>query len=146
MKACNRCEITKSLDEYYPSRNGVKSICKECTHKRHKQYHATHKRKPYTNPNTNTNKLLKDSVKQFYGCLNPACPCVGMLPAHCLDFHHIEDKSFQIGCGGRGVTSLVTEMNKCTILCAVCHRMETWSYLDCSQFRRCCVNCDGKPE
>jgi len=48
----------------------------------------------------------------------------------CLDFHHLDGKTFNIGDGirlGRGLKSLTEEMGKCIILCANCHRKETFS-------------------
>jgi hypothetical protein len=42
----------------------------------------------------------------------------------CLDFHHLHDKSFNIGnqCRDKGVASIKNEVDKCVVLCANCHR------------------------
>lgn len=80
-----------------------------------------------------------NAVKCRYGCMNPDCPCTGPLPPYCLDFHHVDPKSklFSIGAALRTMAAIKREVVKCTVLCAVCHRMETWGNLDASQFRLC---------
>ncbi len=89
-------------------------------------------------------KKIKDNIKAHYGCMNPACPCGNVVPAYCLDFHHLGDKLFNIGCHAtKGMALLIAEINKCTVLCAVCHRMEKWGDLDASGFEKCQVDCDG---
>ena len=90
-------------------------------------------------------RQLKIKVKTHYGCLNPGCPCMDSLPPYCLDFHHIDSKSFQLGNATRSLQALIAEMNKCTILCAVCHRMETWGDLDASNFIKCNLDNKGNP-
>jgi hypothetical protein len=59
-----------------------------------------------------------------------------------LDFHHIKDKKFNIAEVSRYGPKVIQEINKCTILCAVCHRMETCGNLDVSTFKNC--NLDEK--
>jgi hypothetical protein len=89
-------------------------------------------------------RQIKDAIKTQYGCMNPACPCEKGIPAYCLDFHHLHDKLFDIGCHAqKGMKALVAEINKCTVLCAVCHRMEKWGDLDASGFEKCQVDCEG---
>jgi len=85
-------------------------------------------------------------VKSFYGCSNPACSAVNLDPVQ-LDFHHLDpsQKSRNVSTMRNCRTDKVTtEMCKCCILCANCHRLETWGKLDCSQFRQCCVGADWK--
>ena len=78
-------------------------------------------------------------IKERYGCMNPECKWQGKLPPCCLDFHHLDETN------KRHVSQLVLyrtevildEVKKCTLLCAICHRMATYDALDCSGFRRC---------
>lgn len=81
-------------------------------------------------------KHLKEKVKKYYGCMNPNCICKN-LPSYCLDFHHIDNKKFNLGNTYRSAEAIINEMAKCTIICAICHRMETWGDLDASKFPRC---------
>jgi len=88
------------------------------------------------------------AVKLFYGCQNPACPCTHTLPSYCLDCHHVSGpKKFNLGSGGKNksLLTLASEMRKCTVLCAVCHRMEKWGELDCATFKKCNVTDDCVP-
>lgn len=39
-----------------------------------------------------------------------------------LDFHHLRDKSFQIGERRRGIDLVLKEIAKCVVLCKECHR------------------------
>lgn len=90
-------------------------------------------------------RALLDKVKIAYGCQNPNCPCQHPLPPCCYDFHHIDPltKIFTIGGNAQAISKLVAEINKCTVLCAVCHRMETWGELDTTAFVKCKIDIDG---
>ena len=50
------------------------------------------------------------------------CVCGEKDPC-CLDFHHLGDKSFNVGnCNDVTVDTLLKEVSKCIVLCANCHR------------------------
>ncbi len=54
------------------------------------------------------------------------CACGENRP-ECLDFHHKENKAFDIMHAvrrGIGIDSLKAEIEKCEIICANCHRYE----------------------
>lgn len=65
-------------------------------------------------------------IKLQYGCQNKLCQCRHELIAAELDFHHLDmnEKENTIGRVLRagGLSCLVEEINKCTVLCAHCHR------------------------
>lgn len=47
----------------------------------------------------------------------------------CLDFHHLADKEFDIGRAvklGMSIKRIAKEIEKCILLCANCHRKETY--------------------
>jgi len=87
---------------------------------------------------SNKNRNLIKEIKKKYGCLNPNCSWQGEFkPCH-LDFHHLKDKEFNIGNHLEQTTSrLLTEIQKCTLLCACCHRDVTWGSLDAKEFPLC---------
>jgi hypothetical protein len=67
-----------------------------------------------------------DAIKLHYGCQNDLCPLksIGYVSDE-LDFHHIDPKSkeFTISSLKNRLPSLVaSEINKCCVLCANCHR------------------------
>lgn len=66
-----------------------------------------------------------DELKSSKGC--SVC---GESRPPCLDFHHKdpESKLFCIGLGhGKSRGAVEKEIEKCTVICANCHRVLTWS-------------------
>jgi NAD-dependent SIR2 family protein deacetylase len=62
------------------------------------------------------------------GELDTYCrPCRGEADPLVLEFDHIKDKSFEIGAGlpDRNWESILTEIEKCEVVCANCHRRRT---------------------
>jgi hypothetical protein len=97
----------------------------------------------YNRRYTQANRQFIDGIKLHFGCLNPACVCAGKsIKACCLDFHHITGKKkFNLGNAISQCPKAITkEMNKCTVLCAICHRLATWGELDASHLKTCNVN------
>lgn len=71
-------------------------------------------------------KVTVEAIKTHYGCLNPDCQwTAGYHPAS-LDFHHIDPTVKEHGLSkiNRYAFNEKTrdEINKCTVLCANCHR------------------------
>ena len=91
------------------------------------------------------NRELLNKIKLHYGCMNPGCCWTGDLHPACLDYHHIngEDKKFGAAQCHRPTALLINEINKCTVVCANCHRMITWGKLDGSQIRKCRISSTG---
>jgi hypothetical protein len=102
------------------------------TKKRFVEEHPNYWRKGYEKY-----KEFLASIKLYNGCQNPHCQWDGPYAPSQLDFHHIEEKSFNIGNQRRAYEKINVEVKKCTVLCANCHRMITWSGLDAIDFPRC---------
>lgn len=87
-------------------------------------------------------QLLND-VKLAYGCCNPECCWAGHIDSCALDFHHLDPSSKET-CVTFLSTSkmlrIVEEVRKCTVLCAVCHRLERFGIIDANDFTRCEVD------
>lgn len=117
-------------------------FCRACLDKK-KEYQQKYQTKPTSKSMSRTRRkavrAMLDGVKSHYGCMNPECVCPKQLPPYALDFHHIDGKEFNLGASSHHSSrrKLVAEVNKCTILCAICHRMETWGDLDASGFPLC---------
>jgi len=86
----------------------------------------------YSNPNHRKeiiakNKRLQEKIRNFidnYKSTRKCALCPENHPA-CLDFHHNGDKEFNIGLAIHSICSmdrLIKEIEKCTLLCANCHR------------------------
>lgn len=57
----------------------------------------------------------------------PCMDCGGTFPAEAMDFDHVEEKSFSIATGGmrKSFSELQSELQKCQVVCANCHRVRT---------------------
>lgn len=99
----NRDKYRKSSREYMQRNPAIRKKCREKWRK------------------------YKNLVKEYNGCLNPECKWEGEYDASILDFHHLEasSKSFTISKTSVSMCKLQTEMHKCTIICANCHRLIT---------------------
>lgn len=85
-------------------------------------------------------RRLIESIKLKMGCQNPDCCWSGDFHGCDLDYHHIDPntKSNSIALMATAkVERLVNEINKCTVLCAVCHRRVHANSVDPSKFNLC---------
>lgn len=63
----------------------------------------------------------------------PCADCNNFYPFYVMDFDHQTEKSFNIAeysRYGASFQSLLTEIAKCELVCANCHRERTWGHLD----------------
>ena len=117
MKTCKRCKEIKPLDEFYKQRqistkgktcNYFDSYCKKC-----RCLYATERRQ----------KIRKQAVEYLGG----QCERCGLIDDPCAyDFHHRDpsQKDFEISRQSKSFESIKYELNKCALLCAICHRKE----------------------
>lgn len=109
-------------------------------------------RRRYAPRNGENNRIRRErlrrvfqKIKADHGCCNPACGWVGPLDPCALDFHHV-NPSAKDGCVSQlaSIRTVVEEARKCTVLCAVCHRLVTWGALDASGFPTCSIDDAGE--
>lgn len=130
MKKCYTCQKEKSLIEFNKNKSrkdGINSICRECSRQRSKLYYTDHKdahkktvygyKKRYV---TELRKWVSTEIKKG-GC----CIC-DEKESICLDLHHVnsEEKTGWIHklISDNSRTRLVEELNKCAVVCSNCHR------------------------
>jgi hypothetical protein len=92
-------------------------------------------------------KGILGEIKLHYGCQNPGCQSVGILPSCSLEFHHVSPrhKSFEISSGtSYPLVKILKEVNKCTVVCANCHSQVHGIGLNASKFKKCKVSKSGK--
>lgn len=67
------------------------------------------------------NRLRLKLYKEQHACAD----CGNVFPAVCMDFHHLGDKEDNISAlvGVWSWDRLQTEIDKCDLLCACCHRI-----------------------
>lgn len=115
-KTCATCHITKPIEEFHrskKSRGGYRIRCKECINKRRLE----------TKPKLS--QLNRDIIleKKKSGCI-----CCGYKEYPiALDLHHIDPStklySVSSRVGSAGFKAILAEVDKCIVLCAICHRL-----------------------
>ena len=73
-------------------------------------------------------KQRRRQVREYIACVKSASSCCncGESRSACLDFHHKDrsEKSFELSkSGGKGITTVKSEIKKCIVICANCHRV-----------------------
>ena len=115
MKHCTRCERDLPLDAFY-SRRGTQthSWCKKCV-------------------NTQTverQRALKKTCVEYKG--GKCEKCEGVFHPAIYDFHHKDptEKDFSLGHmkALKFSYTIKAELDKCSLLCANCHRLEHVKY------------------
>lgn len=117
-RTCKKCQNNYQLEDFPIARITNKEvyrrhICKSCYHKIKKS----------------RKKLIKDNyleIKKKLSCMN-----CGNNDFRVLEFDHIDrnTKSFNISDGlkrGYSLEKIRSEMTKCIVLCANCHRIKTY--------------------
>ena len=126
-KICTKCGLEKPLTEFNfrDKRKGTyRAWCKECLHKRKNELYALKYKERYKDKlKENKNKhreLIRQKIKELK---SGGCIICGEKEPCCLDFHHVYGKDFTIS-QNHDVTldTLISEVNKCVVLCANCHR------------------------
>ena len=132
MKTCSKCDDLKPETEFNFKNKAAgrrETICRACKktikdrhYQANKQDYIT-KAKAGKNLQRKRNKRFTDRVKALAGCRD----CGNRNPV-VLDFDHLEDKAIGISRAVAipwSITRLKTEIRKCVVRCANCHRIKT---------------------
>ena len=108
-KICPKCKIEKPIEEFYRRRNNTNCsvYCKLCT----------------TTTTTERQQNIKQKAVDYLGGKCSVCDYNKCLGA--LEFHHVnpEEKDFNIAeLKLSSFDRMKTELNKCILVCANCHR------------------------
>ena len=129
------CGLDKSVNEYHKNptkKDGLQSMCKECR----KSYHRTHylnnidkyKLKTKTRRETILDWFIENKRKLI-------CEKCGENRYWVLDFHHTDSQNKDMDISkmirGYGKEKIITEMNKCIVLCSNCHRDLHYTLYNC---------------
>lgn len=109
-KMCTRCQQFKPLATAFYSHHtsGPAGACKDCTNIMNKD----------------RQRSIKKRAVAYKG--GKCQDCGGIFPICAYDFHHLDpsEKDFNIGKAQHGSwDKLQPELDKCVLLCAVCHRI-----------------------
>jgi hypothetical protein len=121
-KQCSKCGLTKDTQEFTKcvrSRDGLRSYCRGCQGLIHGAY--------WPSAGVVKAKTRKCKARNAVNAIKAerACCICGEGDPCCLDFHHRSDKKFSISDAVKhriGMQQLMTEIAKCSVVCANCHR------------------------
>ena len=138
MKQCSKCHIEKPATEFFVKSRATGKLhaqCKACYKEHRKTYAAEHYQK-YGDLYRQRAKLRRAKIKRELHIKlrdyleDKSCEICGENDSCVLEFDHLDprEKSFGIAKGitdGRSWEEILTEIQKCRILCANCHKRHT---------------------
>lgn len=138
MKVCTKCKQEKSESEFFvkDKHSGrLHAQCKACyaEHRKtyHKQHYAKYRSAYVTRARNRRENLRQEFRRNMLSYLsNKSCTVCGESDIRVLEFAHIDasTKSFSVSQAvrlGFSWGNVLSEIEKCRILCANCHKRET---------------------
>lgn len=132
-KRCSVCQILKEPSEFNRNssrKDGLQGKCRVCSKrlgKEHYQADITYYRTKMLSRRANTLELVRRLKEQ------PCVDCGGLFHFAAMDFDHL-DESTKIGSiaslarySGWSYERLLSEVAKCDLVCANCHRVRTYN-------------------
>ena len=124
-KCCSKCKDVKPISEFGKDKNkkdGLDYWCKVC---RRARFTKSYKQSPEKAKAAGSKRYTeKYRVLCEYKTSRGCCKC-GETYANCLEFHHTDpaQKEFEVSESmNRNIDHIMTEIEKCVILCSNCHR------------------------
>lgn len=131
MKKCNTCNTIKPIECFNRNKakpDGLANKCKDCNREYLKNHYKSNKE--YYSEKRERNRA--EYKKKFYEFLKTkSCQVCGNSDIRVLEFDHVRDKKFNISAkmANMPLENLMSEISKCEILCANCHRIKTSNQL-----------------
>lgn len=147
-KKCNTCGLTKTVDNFYTYKKGIRGSCKVCLNQKTETYRKSISKERrselwqrfWKNPE-NRQKKYKTARKRYKSIKKQ---CVDYLGGKCsicgydkcieaLEFHHLDPNIKETSLNTRGIdrrksfNSQKQELDKCVLLCANCHREQHYN-------------------
>lgn len=126
--SCSKCFRDKPLSEFnkaLDTKRRYQRWCRKCSRAYERQWRQNNR--PLLRANA---KKARDKVSEYIRKLKTSSPCTDCgvsYPYYVMDFDHLGDKKFSIAHrGNKGINRLNTEIAKCELVCANCHRVRTW--------------------
>lgn len=132
-KYCSTCKDIKFKIEFNKNKSrkdGLNSICRECSIKRSKRYYNENREHHKTVIGERNKQTFKEQREKLFNYLKEH-PCVdcGLTNPIVLEFDHknSSEKEYNVSkmIGNFGWPKIVKEINKCDVRCANCHRLRT---------------------
>ncbi|CCA66262.1 HNH endonuclease [Erwinia phage phiEa116] len=128
MKVCSTCKIEKTSDSFAVNnskKSGLQSSCKSCQNEKNKRRYAQSAER--RNSIGATRKITVDYNRKLMRRYKSFCGCkfCGEKEPVALDLHHLDPKGKDANpstllAGSK--SRLKSEIRKCVVLCANCHR------------------------
>lgn len=134
MKQCSCCKEDKETTEFNKNKtkhDGYQTICKACSRQRSRQYYKDNREKHCADERRRKKKYareLRNIIWQY--CLENPCVDCGECDPVVLEFDHKDRSEKVMNVSGmvamlKPKDTITTEMEKCDIRCANCHRRKT---------------------
>lgn len=126
MKICGDCKESKPLSEFNRKGERYQSRCRDCQKTWYSNYYANSPKEK-----ERLERKRKKDYADFRVALDelknvPCMDCAEDFPPYVMDFDHLGDKEFNISqMFGKPWLSVLSEIGKCDIVCANCHRKRT---------------------
>lgn len=133
-KICTFCKKSKHsscFNKNKSRKDGLQTSCSDCNRQNLKRHYEKNK-EHYLDKNIKARskkRIFIDSIKEEL-----SCKVCGEKESCCLDFHHIDDKDFDLaGASGRNLSiqRIEEEIAKCVCVCANCHRKIHAGVIEC---------------
>lgn len=130
-KYCKRCDLVLPIDKFGTAKSrydGLQTYCSECM-KLYRIEHYNKNKQQYFDRNKKSVALRKQYIlelKNLKGCTDCGIKYPG--EPWLFDFDHLRDKSKDVGKMARmgySLEVLKKEIEKCEIVCLICHRRRT---------------------
>lgn len=126
LKRCTVCQAEKHLKDFRKDKgnpDGYRYECKECSRSKQQSTYAQRYSESYKARHKQSRAIHGERVREYK--LEHPCTCCGEDEPAVLEFHHLDpnEKDFQISDGQfKKWEAVMTEINKCAVLCANCHK------------------------
>ena len=135
MKICGKCRQEKDLSEFSKNsgrKDGLSGYCKPCmkiSRRKHYDENYLKVRSEIMARRVQLRKFIRE-YKSSVGCMD-----CGNADSRVLDFDHLPEfeKEFNLSSAiqrGYGIDKMMSEIKKCEVVCANCHRIRTVTRLD----------------
>lgn len=128
MPTCKKCNKDLPSSAFSAKDSGGKyhTHCKKCKCEYSKKWYKDNKERMLVTVRANNAKYKQQTRDLITELKKSGCVVCGEQTQCCLDFHHKDQntKEFSIASAKGRITvkSMLTETNKCVIVCANCHR------------------------
>ena len=122
---CGKCKQDKPESEFHKGKRGRHAWCKACKKIYDANNNANNRARVRQNKRNSRERNRRFVLDYLMGKWCSACPEDNPIV---LEFHHRGNKKENVGNAiqkGWSLKLLLQEIEKCTILCANCHRLET---------------------